>query len=169
MKKLKCPKCNSFITFDETKYETNQKLIFKCPKCYNKFGIRLGNSFSQDKINSLTSTDNCIYGYLCVIENCFHYKQIIPLHEGLNIIGRFHKGNNINCPIKTVDPSIDYNHCSINVIKDKENHFKYILKDGPSNTGTFVSNQLLEDNEQRIIDHKTLFTIGATSIIIYTK
>ena len=41
-----------------------------------------------------------------------------------------------------------------------------MLRDGPSNTGTFVDNEILGDREQRIIADGTLFTIGATSIIL---
>jgi hypothetical protein len=43
---------------------------------------------------------------------------------------------------------------------------KYTLKDGPSFTGTFVDNEILGDKERRIIEDGTLFTIGATSIIL---
>lgn len=78
------------------------------------------------------------------------------------------KGNVINCPIETVDPSIDMTHCSISVMKDKYGKLKYILKDGPSYTGTFVQNEILGNAERRIIHDGTLFTIGATSIILHT-
>jgi len=44
---------------------------------------------------------------------------------------------------------------------------EYVLKDGPSYTGTFVDNEILADNERRNIFDGTLFTIGATSIILY--
>ena len=79
------------------------------------------------------------------------------------------KGSGINCPIETVDPSVDMNHCHINVSYDKKNHLKYILTDGPSNTGTFVDNEILGDRERRVIKDGSLFTIGATSIILKTK
>jgi pSer/pThr/pTyr-binding forkhead associated (FHA) protein len=47
-----------------------------------------------------------------------------------------------------------------------EGKLKYVLRDGPSYTGTFVNNQILGDRERRIITDGTLFTIGATSIIL---
>ena len=78
------------------------------------------------------------------------------------------KGNNINCPIETVDPSMDMKHCILNVTRDRYNRLKYTIRDAPSNTGTFVDNELLGINERRVIYNGTLFTIGATSIILYT-
>ena len=74
--------------------------------------------------------------------------------------------NNINCPIETVDPSVDMTHCVINVSRDKHGKLKYVLRDGPSYTGTFVDNEILGDKERRVIYDGTLFTIGATSIIL---
>ena len=107
-------------------------------------------------------------GSIVVIENVFHYKQVIPLQMGDNVIGRYMKGSGINCPIETNDPSIDMNHCVINISRDKKGNLKYILRDGPSYTGTFVDNEILGDKERRIIGNGTLFTIGATSVILRT-
>ena len=76
------------------------------------------------------------------------------------------KGSGVNCAIETNDPSIDMNHCVINVSRDKKGNLKYILRDGPSYTGTFVDNEILGDRERRVIEDGTLFTIGATSIIL---
>ena len=70
--------------------------------------------------------------------------------------------------IETVDPSVDMNHCVINVSRDKKGRLKYVLRDGPSYTGTFVDNEILGDRERRVIEDGTLFTIGATSIILRT-
>ena len=60
------------------------------------------------------------------------------------------------------------NHCIINVSRDKRGNLKYVLRDGPSYTGTFVDNEILGDKERRVIEDGTLFTIGATSIILRT-
>ena len=57
-------------------------------------------------------------------------------------------------------------HCTINVSRDKRGALIYILRDGPSYTGTFVGNDILGDRERRIITDGTLFTIGATSIVL---
>ena len=105
-------------------------------------------------------------GSVVIIENVFHYKQVIPLRMGDNVIGRYQKGNPANCTFETVDPSVDLNHCTITVSRDKKGQLRYTLKDNNSNTGTFVDNVELSPKERRIIDDGTLFTIGATSIIL---
>ena len=50
--------------------------------------------------------------------------------------------------------------------RDKHGKLKYVLRDGPSNTGTFVDNEILGDRERRVIYDGSLFTIGATTIIL---
>ncbi|MBP7357885.1 MAG: FHA domain-containing protein [Prevotella sp.] len=175
MKRVRCPKCDNFITFDESKYEEGQSLVFECPECDKQFAIRIGVSKlrktqkEENKENDRSDIKDGknSYGSIIVIENVFHYKQIIPLVQGDNVIGRYMKGNNINTPIETVDPSVDTNHCVINVSKDKRGKIKYVLRDGPSNTGTFVDNEILGDRDRRLISDGTVFTIGATSIILH--
>lgn len=172
MKRVRCPKCDNFITFDEKQYKTGQSLVFECPGCGKQFGIRIGVSKlrnTQKEENPEENIEDMKYGSIVVIENVFHYKQVIPLRMGDNVIGRYQKGNPINCPIETVDPSIDMTHCTINVSRDKKGNLKYILRDGPSYTGTFVDNEILGDREKRVISNGTLFTIGATSIILKTN
>ena len=44
MKRVRCPKCENYITFDETKYTEGQSLVFQCPECNKQFGIRIGVS-----------------------------------------------------------------------------------------------------------------------------
>ena len=144
-------------------------MVFECPNCGKQFGIRMGvsrlrNTQKEENPEEEATEANC--GSLLVIENVFHYKQIIPLKMGDNVIGRYQKGNPINTPIETVDPSVDNTHCVINVSRDKKGKLKYVLRDGPSNTGTFVDNEILGDRERRVIEDGALFTIGATSIIL---
>ena len=57
-------------------------------------------------------------------------------------------------------------HCIINISRDKKGNLKYVLRDGPSYTGTFVDNEILGDRERRVIEDGALFTIGATSVIL---
>lgn len=173
MKRVRCPKCDNFITFDETKYKSGQRLVFQCPQCGKEFGIRIGVSKlrkTQKEENNQPTDDEQQgkYGSLHVIENVFHFRQVIPLQMGENVIGRYMKGNPINCPIETVDPSVDMTHCVITVKRDKKGQLQYVLCDGPSYTGTFVDNVILGDRERRVIEDGTLFTIGATSIILHT-
>jgi len=169
MKRVRCPKCEHFIVFDDKGYADGSRLVFECPDCGKQFAIRIGVS------KLLRSRKECAehpdetpseVGQIVVIENVFHYKQIIPLRMGDNVIGRRSKDGRTTCPIETVDPSVDLQHCVINVSRDKHGALKYVLRDGPSNTGTFVDNQILGDKERRVIENGTLFTIGATSIIL---
>ena len=169
MKRVRCPKCDQYITFDETKYTEGQNLIFQCPDCGKQFGIRIGVSKLRERQKDEKPDEQANekgFGSIVVIENVFHYKQVIPLQLGDNVIGRYQKGNPINTPIETVDPSVDNTHCVINVSYDKKGQLKYVIRDGPSNTGTFVDNDIRGDNERRVIYEGTLFTIGATSIIL---
>ena len=170
MKRVRCPKCDNFITFDETQYAAGQSLVFQCPECGKQFGIRIGVSklrqTQKEENANPEAPEDASYGSIVVIENVFHYKQVLPLQLGDNVIGRYQKGNPINTPIETVDPSVDLNHCVVNVSRDKNGHLKYTLRDTNSNTGTFVDNVEIPPRERRVIGHGTLFTIGATSIIL---
>jgi uncharacterized protein YbaR (Trm112 family) len=172
MKRVRCPKCDHFITFDETRYEAGQSLVFLCPECGKQFGIRMGVSKLRQtqREENQTSVEEQMqdseYGSIVVIENVFHFKQVLPLHLGDNTIGRYQKGNAITTPIETVDPSVDLLHCIINVSRDKQGRLRYVLRDANSNTGTFVDNTEIPPRERRIIGDGTLFTIGATSIIL---
>ena len=175
MKRVRCPKCDNFITFDETKYEAGQSLVFQCAECGKQFGIRIGVSKlreTQRKENEIANAQfsnletDC--GSIVVIENVFHYKQELPLRMGDNVIGRYQKGNPINTAFETVDPSVDLNHCTITVSRNKRGELQYTLSDNNSNTGTFVDNVELSPRERRRIEDGTLFTLGATSIILRT-
>ena len=153
-------------------------IVFKCDQCGKEFGIRIGVSKlrnTQKQENAEMSVDSgerpaeeAPCGSIVVIENVFHYKQVIPLHMGDNVIGRYQKGNPINTPFETVDPSVDLNHCTITVSRDKRGQLRYILSDNNSNTGTFVDNVELTPRERRVIEDGTLFTLGATSILLRT-
>ena len=134
MKRVRCPKCDNYITFDETRYQEGQSLFFQCPDCGKEFGIRIGvsklhNRQKETNPEELYNDDHC--GTLTVIENVFHYKQVLPLNMG--------------------------------------GQLKYVLSDGPSYTGTFVDNEILGDRERRVLEDGSLFTIGATSIILRTQ
>ncbi len=148
MKRVKCPKCSTYVTFDESSCEPGQSLVFKCEECGNTFGLRMP----------------C--GHLVVIENVFHYKQVLPLYMGDNIVGRYQKGNRIHCALRTDDPSVDLNHCTVTVSRDDSGQLTYTLADNNSNTGTFVDNVELSPRERRQLQDGALFTIGATSIIV---
>ena len=76
MKRVRCPKCDEFITFDETKYKEEQSLVFVCPRCGKQFGIKIGKSKLRNTRKEEILDENVDengYGSIVVIENVFHY------------------------------------------------------------------------------------------------
>lgn len=171
MKRVRCPKCDNYITFDETKYEDGQSLVFECEVCRKQFGIRIGTSKlkATQKDEQLDENENSkAFGSIVVVENVFHYKQVLPLKLGDNVIGRYVKGTSISTPIETVDPSVDTKHCVINVKRNKSGRLVYTLRDAPSNTGTFYMNDILTDYDRVRLEDGAIVTIGATTLILRT-
>ena len=93
-------------------------------------------------------------------------KQVLPLQEGDNVIGRRCVGTNINTPIETSDMSMDRRHCIINVKRNKQGKLVYTLQDAPSLTGTFLNNEILGDKDRIRIEDGAIVTIGATTFIL---
>lgn len=169
MKRVRCPKCESYLTFDETKYSEGQSLVFVCDQCKKQFSIRLGKTKMQPprKEEKLDETEfKEAYGSITVIENVFGFKQVLPLQEGDNIIGRRSIGTEINVPIETSDMSMDRRHCIINVKRNKLGELVYTLRDAPSLTGTFLNNEILGDKDRVRIEDGAIVTIGATTFIL---
>ncbi len=169
MKRVRCPKCDNYTTFDETRYEPGQQLVFVCQHCGKQFGIRMGTSKvrqtqKEEVLDEQMGSEDC--GSIVVVENVFHYKQVIPLSMGDNVFGRYVQGTNINRPIETVDPSVDTKHCIIRVERNKQGQLRYILRDAPSNTGTFYMNEILRDQDRIRLEEGSIITIGATTLIL---
>ena len=169
MKRVRCPKCENFLTFDETKYTEGQSLVFICDHCKKQFSIRLGKSKVQAprKAEQLDEKEfQNAFGSITVIENVFGVKQVRPLQEGDNVIGRRCIGTEINVPIETSDMSMDRRHCIINVKRNKQGEIVYTLRDAPSLTGTFLNNEILGDRDRVRIEDGAIVTIGATTFIL---
>ena len=118
MKRIRCPKCENYLLFDETKYSEGQSLVFVCEHCGKQFSIRLGKTkmrAPQKEERPDEEEFKDAFGSITVIENVFGFKQVLPLQEGNNVIGRRCVGTNINTPIETSDMSMDRRHCIINV------------------------------------------------------
>lgn len=170
MKRVLCPKCENYISFDETKYSEGQSLVFICEHCSKQFSIRLGKSKMkvprrEEKLDEEEHKDE--FGCITVIENVFGFKQVIPLQEGDNIIGRRCVGTVINTPIECSDMSMDRRHCIINVKRNKQGELIYTLRDAPSLTGTFLMNELLGDKDRIRLEDGAIVTIGATTFILH--
>ncbi len=169
MKRDKCPTCDNYITFDETQYAPGQQLVFECEVCHRQFGIMLGTSKlrqtqKEEVLDEQAHSEEL--GSIVVVENVFHYKQVIPLDMGDNVFGRYVQGTAINKPIETRDPSVDTKHCIIRVEKNKHGELQYILRDAPSNTGTFYMNSILRDQDRIRLEDGAIVTIGATTLIL---
>lgn len=171
MKRIRCPKCENYITFDETKYSEGQSLVFVCQDCKKQFSIRLGKTKmnaprKEEQLDEQAFQEE--FGSITVIENVFGFKQVLPLQEGDNIIGRRQPGAPIQVPIETSDRSMDRLHCIINVRRNKQGKILYTLRDAQSLTGTFLNNELLGDKDRVLIDDGAIVTIGATTFILRT-
>lgn len=169
MKRIRCPKCENYLQFDETKYSEGQSLVFVCEHCGKQFSIRLGKTKmrapqKEEKVDEEEFKDS--FGSITVIENVFGFKQVLPLQEGNNVIGRRCVGTDINTPIESSDMSMDRRHCIINVKRNKQGKLIYTLSDGPSLTGTFLNNEILNDKDRIRIEDGAIVTIGATTFIL---
>ncbi len=169
MKRILCPKCENYLSFDETKYSEGQSLVFVCEHCGKQFSIRLGKSKMKAtrKEEALSEeAQQSELGCIVVVENVFGFKQIIPLQEGDNVIGRRCVGTVINTPIETGDMSMDRRHCILNVKINKQGNVVYTLRDAPSLTGTFLMNEILGDKDRIRIEDGAIITLGATTLIL---
>jgi FHA domain. len=169
MKRIRCPKCDNYITFDEKKYTDGQSLVFICDNCKKQFSIRIGKSKlratqKEETVDENENNKDC--GSIVVIENVFGFKQVYPLHIGKNVIGRRSKGTVVDVPVETSDPSMDRSHCIINVMQNKQGKLKYTLCDNDSITGTFLMNEILGDKEKVNIEDGAIITLGATTLIL---
>ena len=160
MKRVRCPKCDHYIMFNETKYGEGQALVFVCEKCRKEFRIRMGKSNAKP----LRKED---FGNIVVVENAFAPKQILPLKEGDNLIGRRHRGMKVDVPVESTDPSMDWRHCYIHVRKNADGEISYTLRDNDSATGTFLMNELIEGRDRRRIEDGAILTLGATTLIFH--
>ena len=169
MKRILCPKCDNYITFDETKYSEGQSLVFICEHCKKQFSIRIGKSKlrATRKEEVLDEQENSRdFGSVVVVENVVGFKQVLPLKEGDNVIGRRNKGTEVDVSIETADPSMDRRHCVINVRRNKQGQLIYTLRDNQSVTGTFLMNEILGDKDKVRIEEGAIITLGATTLIL---
>ena len=176
MKRVRCPKCDHFIQFDETKYTEGQSLVFVCDNCQKQFGIRIGVSKlralqkEENKGNALaTPEQEENVGTIVAVENVFGFRQEHPLQIGDNIIGRRNKGDEVHIPIETTDPSMDRRHCILNVKRGKNGNLIYTLRDKDSITGTFLMNEILGIKDRVRINDGAIITLGATTLILHTN
>lgn len=168
MKRIRCPKCDEPILFDDSQYAPGRTLIFECPGCRKQFRLRIKPVASESNSEEENEEKLPVLGMLVVIENAFHLKQEIPLYEGRNVVGRHVRGTNANAAFKTVDPSVDTTHCVFEARVNPQGEVKILLFDAPSNTGTYLGDHLLGVKEKCIVEDGDIVTIGATTLIVKT-
>ena len=144
---------------------------FICEHCKKQFSIRIGKSKlkatrKEEVLDEQANNED--FGSIVVVENVFGYKQVLPLKEGDNLIGRRSKGTDVDISIETSDPSMDRRHCVINVKRNKQGELIYTLRDNQSITGTFLLNDILGDKDRVRIEEGAIITIGATTLILRT-
>ena len=171
MKRILCPKCDNYITFDETKYTEGQSLVFICEHCKKQFSIRIGKTQlkatrKEEVLDEQANSQD--FGSVVVVENVFGYKQVHPLKEGDNVIGRRNKGTEVDVSIETADPSMDRKHCVIHVGRNKKGDLVYTLRDNQSITGTFVMNEILGAKDKVRIEEGAIITLRPTTLILRT-
>ncbi|MBR6338722.1 MAG: FHA domain-containing protein [Alloprevotella sp.] len=159
MKKIRCPRCDEAILFDETRFEPGRVLVFACPSCQKQFRVRMPAPKPLD-----AEEERKAYGTLIVLENAFQLRQEIPLYEGENVLGREVKGTAANAAFKTVDPSIDTSHAVVSV-RCRQGRTDFFVRDFPSGTGTFVGGELLHGRESVSLEDGTVLTLGAATLI----
>ena len=135
----------------------------------NQFSIRIGKSKlkatrKEEILDEQANKED--FGSIVVVENVFGYKQVLPLMEGDNLIGRRSKGTEVDIPIETSDPSMDRRHCIINVKRNKQGEVIYTLRDNDSITGTFLMNEILGNKDRIRIEEGAIITLGATTLIL---
>ena len=95
-------------------------------------------------------------------------RNIVPTAQlGDNIIGRRNKGDEVQVPIETNDPSMDRHHCVLNVKRGKTGRLIYTLRDNDSITGTFLMNEVLGNKDRVRIEDGAIITLGATTLILH--
>lgn len=156
MRRISCPKCGHYLTFDEKAYPSDRILVFVCPACQKQFKIKFGVKGKPTKT---------VLGKLLVLENSFHERQELPLYLGENSIGRYVKGTSVTTPIVTSDPSIDTTHCIVTVKRNKNQQLQFILRDAPSLTGTFYQGNILRDQDRIFLENEAVINIGGTTLI----
>ena len=171
MKRVLCPKCENYLYFDETKYSEGQSLVFECEHCGKQFSIRLGKS----KVKALRKEENLEeeaevhkeeFGYITVIENIFGFKQILPLQEGDNVIGRRNKGTDVDIAIESSDADLERRHCIIHVRRNKSGELVYTLRDCSARSGTYLRQERLGKRDQVRLENADVVSIGGTTFIV---
>lgn len=167
MKKIFCNNCDTEITISKEKIQkaieqTDGRLKIVCHSCLRQLNFRFK---SREEKASIQKKKSKIMAKIIVIENVFGYKQVFPLREGENKIGRRNKDTNTDIAIITGDPSMDRHHSIIYCVEKDADRKVFYLQDQDSMTGTFLQGREVKGKEKAILRDGDVITLGATSII----
>lgn len=167
MKKIRCPRCDHYILFDETKYTEGQNIHLQCSSCGRKYNIRIGRKNDATPEPGNEGQQDYGLGGISVLENEYCYEQRFYFSPGDNIIGRRSKGTIVQIPIDSDDLTLARNHCVINVRSGKTGKTDYTLRDFPSRYGTFLNGTALNKNEQARLQNHDAIVLGSTTLIVH--
>ncbi len=159
MKHVLCPRCDSYVAFDETRCERGSSLFLVCSHCGKSF------SLSYDDISRQEEIEDC--GRVVVLENNCCHRQEFPLIVGDNVVGRRNKGTDVDIAIESSDADMERRHCIINVKSDRCGGYIYTLSDCSARAGTYLRQERLGRRDKIRIDGGSIVTIGGTTLILY--
>lgn len=159
MKRVLCPRCDGYVTFDETRCEAGESLHLTCPHCGKSF------SLSHQEISAQDDAPDC--GRIVVLENNCCYRQEFPLALGDNVIGRRNKGTDVDIAIESSDADLERRHCILNVRPDRQGGFVYTLSDCSARSGTYLRESRLGRRDRIRLDDGAIVSIGGTTFILY--
>ena len=157
--------------FDDSLYTPGRTLVFECPSCRKQFKIRVGGKALTSQYSDSFGTDpepeeKPAVGYLVVLETLSTSARSSPSEKAKPHRSPC-KGTKAEAAFKTVDPSVDETHCAIKVSRTKAGRLLFVLRDGPSGTGTFHMNELVGVKERVNLSEGAIVTIGATTMILH--
>lgn len=99
----------------------------------------------------------------------YDLNRVFELKDGINILGRYHKGSNASIQFKTEDLYMSKKHLSIFVSKNKRGNNIYVAKDISKN-GTYINirKHISKDGEY-ILEENDRIKMGGTTFLIKRK
>lgn len=165
---LKCPHCQVGLKVAEEKIPLGIT-SFKCPKCKEPIPLSLlsrktPSPDTDSETVLVASAKTTGFGKLTVLADTDTPEQIIPLREGMFVIGRRSSASNATIPISTADRTMSREHIRLEVKKDVKGHYKHYLSDNNSKNHTLFNNSYLEKGEVVVLNDGDEIILGHTVI-----
>ncbi|MCD8287264.1 MAG: FHA domain-containing protein [Porphyromonadaceae bacterium] len=159
MKRVLCPRCDGYVTFNEQRCDEGMAIYLVCPHCGKNFSLLYEEIFMHPDVPD--------YGTLVVLENNCCERQEYPLSWGENVIGRRNKGTDVDIAIESSDADLERRHCIIQVGSNRNGEIVYTLRDCSARAGTYFRQNRLGKHEQVRLDDGDVVSIGGTTFILY--